>query len=49
MKLRVGAWHWDLRRRRLPVLQFEVVLRLVGIRPARWIRALQGVLILSAC
>jgi sigma-B regulation protein RsbU (phosphoserine phosphatase) len=30
------------------VLQFEVVLRLVGIRPARWIRALQGVLILSA-
>jgi sigma-B regulation protein RsbU (phosphoserine phosphatase) len=30
------------------VLQFEVVLRLVGIRPARWIRALQGVLILGA-
>jgi hypothetical protein len=30
------------------VLQIEVVLRLVGIRPARWIRALQGVLILGA-
>jgi sigma-B regulation protein RsbU (phosphoserine phosphatase) len=29
-------------------LQVEVVLRLVGLRPARWIRALQGVLILSA-
>jgi phosphoserine phosphatase RsbU/P len=30
------------------VLQVEVVLRLVGIRPARWIRAVQGVLILGA-
>jgi hypothetical protein len=29
-------------------LQVEVVLRLVGLRPARWIRALQGVLILTA-
>jgi len=29
-------------------LQIEVVLRLVGLRPARWIRALQGALILSA-
>jgi hypothetical protein len=29
-------------------LQVEVVLRLVGLRPARWIRALQGVLIFTA-
>jgi len=29
-------------------LQVEVVLRLVGVRPARWIRALQGVLIFTA-
>jgi hypothetical protein len=28
------------------VLTFEVVLRLVGIRPARWIRVLQGILML---
>jgi phosphoserine phosphatase RsbU/P len=30
------------------VLQVEVVLLLVGVRPARWIRVLQGIVLLSA-